>query len=82
MARFEDGIKTAFLLGHDNPTLLYNTYKALVTKEEAKRYWKITPDYSGEDVVVTVSDEDVQRARSKGIARALAVGSRDVSALD
>src|SRR5205823_7955019 len=38
-----DASKTAFWLGHPNPTLLYSTYRELVTFEEAKAYWDIVP---------------------------------------
>lgn len=72
LARYEDAPKTAFLLGHDNPTLLYKNYKAVVTKEEAIRFWKITPDYNGEDIVHRVTEEDIQRARAAGIAKGMA----------
>ena len=73
LARFEDAPKTAFLLGHDNPTLLYSTYKALVTKEAAIRYWKITPEYDGKNdyTALAPTQEEVSEARSKGILRAL-----------
>ena len=39
------------LLGHQNPALLWNTYRALVTKKEAEKYWKITPTYDGKDEI-------------------------------
>lgn len=71
LARHEDAIKTAFMLGHDNPTLLYNTYKALVTKAEAERYWKITPGYDGVDQIITPSDAELEQARMGGILRGL-----------
>lgn len=77
LAQHEDATKTAFLLGHDKPTLLYNTYKAVVTKEAASRYWKITPDYDGIDYAsVQPTKEQVELARTIGIKRALALKSK------
>lgn len=73
LARYEDAPKTAFLLGHDSPTLLYSTYKALVTKEAAIRYWKITPDYDGENDFLPPPPTEAQLAekRREGILKAL-----------
>ena len=39
-----DAAQTAFLLGHPNAALLYNTYRELVTFEEAEKFWNILPD--------------------------------------
>jgi integrase len=72
LARYGNGPKTAFLLGHDNPTLLYNTYKALVTKDDSIRYWKITPDYDGVERDLTPTADQINEARRRGIAKALA----------
>jgi hypothetical protein len=47
VAMYEHAAKTSLLLGHKNPSLLWDTYRALVTKEDAKRYWQITPTYDG-----------------------------------
>ena len=45
VAYHEDAGKTSMLLGHQtSSTLLYTTYRALVTKEQSKQYWKIRPD--------------------------------------
>lgn len=71
LARFEDAPKTAFLLGHDNPTLLYNTYKALVTKAESERYWSITPTYAGVVEQYEPTQGDIDAARAEGILKAL-----------
>ncbi len=38
-----DAPKTAFLLGHPNPKLLYETYHELVSIGEAARYWNMVP---------------------------------------
>lgn len=75
MARFEDAPKTAFLLGHDNPTLLYNTYKALVTKTEAERYWTITPDYDGRhQQISTPSADQIEAKRTAKLQKVLTAG--------
>lgn len=72
IARFEDAPKTAFMLGHDNPTLLYNTYKALVTKNEAERFWRITPDYDGKHTLLrTPSEAELTEARSAHLRKLL-----------
>lgn len=72
VAKHEDPAKTSLLLGHQNPSLLWNTYRALVTKGEAERYWKITPDYTGEDIRATPpSPVEIQTARRKRLSQAL-----------
>ena len=45
VALHEDGLRTAFMLGHPSPTLLYSTYRELVTSEAAAKYWEIVPDF-------------------------------------
>ncbi len=35
--------KTALMLGHQNPQLLYRTYREVVRLESARLYWKIIP---------------------------------------
>jgi integrase len=47
----QDAPKVAHELGHTNPQLLYNTYRALVPPGEAERYWKITPTDEAANVV-------------------------------
>ena len=44
VAYHQNATQTAFLLGHPNPTLLYNTYQHLVLPKEAERFWNIVPD--------------------------------------
>lgn len=78
LARYEDAPKTAFLLGHDSPTLLYSTYKALVTKEAAIRYWKITPDYDGRNDVISVpSEAEIADVRSRALLKVLQTPRKD-----
>ena len=43
VAMHEDAAKTAFMLGHPDANLLYNTYRELIGHEDAKRYWDIIP---------------------------------------
>ncbi len=43
VAMHEDAARTAFMLGHPDANLLYNTYRDLVAKEEAKRFWDVVP---------------------------------------
>ena len=43
VAMHQDGTKTAFMLGHPDPQLLYSHYRKLVRREDAARYWEIVP---------------------------------------
>ena len=43
LAAHESADKTAYLMSHPNPKLLYATYHELVSKEEAERFWNIVP---------------------------------------
>ena len=38
-----DAMKTATLMGHKDPSILHNHYKALVLKTEAEKYWNLRP---------------------------------------
>src|SRR5438874_4946097 len=40
---FGDAAKTALMLGHRNPSLLYQTYREVVIPEDAARYFEILP---------------------------------------
>ena len=40
---FRNASDTAWMLGHPNPQLLYNTYNGLVTPSQARKYWQIYP---------------------------------------
>jgi integrase len=45
IAYHEDAAKTSMLLGHQGSSvLLYSTYRALVSKDASRLYWKIRPD--------------------------------------
>ena len=44
VAMHENASLTAFMLGHPDAYLLYSTYRELVSKADAKQYWKIRPD--------------------------------------
>jgi site-specific recombinase XerD len=43
VAFHEDAALTAFMLGHPDSNLLYSTYRDLVPKEDAAKYWEIVP---------------------------------------
>lgn len=43
LALNDDAGKTAAALGHQNSTLLYSRYRALVKRKQAEAYWSITP---------------------------------------
>jgi hypothetical protein len=44
IGKHKDAPKTAVLLGHPNPSLLYRTYLELVTSEDAEKYWNVVPE--------------------------------------
>ena len=72
VAMHEDPAKTSLLLGHQNPALLWNTYRALVSKEDAKRYWRITPTYDGcGETSKEPSEEEGRRMRAARLAAAV-----------
>jgi integrase len=43
LAAFGDAVKTATMLGHKDPGVVHNHYKALVQKSEAMRFWNLRP---------------------------------------
>jgi len=43
VALHESADKTALLLGHKNPSVLFNHYRNIVDKEEGERYFSIHP---------------------------------------
>jgi len=43
-ARHQSADKTAFQLGHQDTKILFEHYRELVAREEAKRYWSLFPD--------------------------------------
>lgn len=43
VAMHEAAERTAYMLGHPNANLLYNTYRSLVGKKDAQKYWDIVP---------------------------------------
>ncbi len=50
LAAFGDAMKTATILGHKDPGVVHNHYKALVLKVTALKYWDLRP---GSDVKAT-----------------------------
>jgi len=72
VAMYEDAAKTSLLLGHKSPAVLWDTYRALVTKDEAMRYWKIDPDYDGKEIEArNPGEEEIHKARGKRLAAAV-----------
>ncbi len=48
LVRYGDAARTAFQLGHHADTsMLFEHYRALITKEDAEAYWKIMPAAGG-----------------------------------
>ncbi len=43
LAAFGDAMKTATILGHKDPGVIHNHYKALVQKSEAAKFWSLRP---------------------------------------
>jgi integrase/ribosomal protein L35 len=43
LLKTDDANKTALQLGHRDTSLLFNHYRALATREDAKRFWAIRP---------------------------------------
>jgi len=72
VAMHEDASKTSVMLGHQSPALLWNTYRALVSKSAAKEYWKIVPGYDGEGTPQErLSHDEIRKLRGKRIAGVL-----------
>jgi len=46
-AMYEDNAKTSTQMGHTRASELFDSYKNLVEKSEAVKYWKITPKVKG-----------------------------------
>lgn len=51
LAAFGDAIRTAGHMGHRDPSVLHNHYKALVTKAEAEKFWALRPCEEKAEVV-------------------------------
>jgi integrase len=43
LAAYNDTVRTAFLMGHSNPRIVHDHYKALVSKADAERFWALRP---------------------------------------
>jgi integrase len=56
VAMYEDSGKTALLLGHSSPALVFRHYRALVNRKSAAEYWKLAPvDVEGGKLVAFAS---------------------------
>jgi integrase len=54
-AKTNDASLVASELGHTTTAMLFNTYRELVSPEEAECYWKISPAVDAEKVVAFVA---------------------------
>lgn len=53
LARDENAAKTSLQMGHRDPEVLFNHYRNLVTRDDAKAFWEITPP-QGESLVIPI----------------------------
>ena len=51
LAATHDATRTSSELGHTSPQMLFNTYREVVTPDEAARYWDIRPASQADNVV-------------------------------
>src|SRR5437764_8531074 len=51
LAATHDAPRTSSELGHTSPQMLFNTYREVVTPDEAARYWDIRPASQADNVV-------------------------------
>jgi len=76
LAKHENSILTAFLLGHPNPNLLYSTYKELASKEDAELYWNIIPKQLADDIAAQKAKDTAteQALINKALSQRAALG--------
>ena len=65
VALHDDAAKTAVLLGHPNPTLLYNTYRECVAREQAVRFFDLVPKALREKRAAAKAKRQKEQAASK-----------------
>jgi integrase len=51
LARFDDAPKLALQLGHIGQDIIFRHYREVVTREDARRYWKIEPARKSSKIV-------------------------------
>ena len=47
-------VRTAFLMGHSNPRIVHDHYKALVTKADAERFFALRPAVDAAEKIVAM----------------------------
>lgn len=65
VAMHDDAAKTAVLLGHPNPTLLYSIYRECVSREEAVRFFDVVPRSVREERSRKVAEIEQQLAAAR-----------------
>jgi DICT domain-containing protein len=55
MAAVHDAPRVAAELRHTSPQMLYSSYRELVLREEAERYWKIAPTAETKNILAFLS---------------------------
>jgi integrase len=51
LAKHQDAARLALEMGHTTPRLIFDSYRELVTPEEAERYWLIAPKVKPKNVI-------------------------------
>ena len=54
LAAYNDTVRTAFLMGHSNPRIVHDHYKALVSKADAERFWALRPAADAAEKIVAM----------------------------
>jgi len=54
LAAYSDTVRTAFLMGHSNPRIVHDHYKALVSKADAERFFALRPAADAAEKIVAM----------------------------
>ena len=77
LAHFHDAAALALQMGHTGTNLIFRHYREVVKPKDAVEYWKVTPDYHGDEPHETeVTETTIKKKRAKGIAAALNTGKQ------